>query len=236
MLRIKFWLIGVIVLGVMRAQAQDDSVFVNRGTIVIRKPGNEAYCKVQADYFIYTKGNGPKIGKLKNGLIYFKKDNRIMGESMPGNPRPVFIKGKVAKGKGDSIPTDIPEVNDAYLPEPDFSGYFTDTIHYSYEGKSPRYDTIQLRVSVDKKGKFSYRYGTKQDSLSIVGQKCMEALSTIKYWQPAYMTSARKRRGETVFKRKKAYSEIILTIVVSPDSFELSDPGIFEVNETDGEN
>ena len=224
---IKVVLLTVIVLSAVGVRAQNDSVFnANRGTIKIKRPDRNAKCKVQADYFVYTKqGDTPKTGKLKNGLIYFKKDNKMKNEGELGNPRPIFSGGDVIYRSDTSI--NRPDNN-----EPDYSAYFTDTVHYSYDYNSDKYDTIQLRISVDKKGKYIYTYGTKQDSLNIVGQKCMEALTTVKYWYPAYVTKVKERRWrQGSYKKKNAYAEIILTIVVSSNSFEFSDSEIFEVSD-----
>ena len=236
---IKVVLLTGIVLSAVGVRAQNDSVFnPNRGTIKIKRPDRNAKCKVQADYFVYTKqGDTPKTGKLKNGLIYFKKDNKMKNEGEPGNPRPIFSGTNLFdsyKPKTDS-PNDTATIY-GYEP-PDYSTYFTDTVHYSYDYNSDKYDTIQLRISVDKKGKYIYSYGTKQDSLNIVGQKCMEALTTVKYWYPAYVTKVKHgvfRQGS--YKKKNAYAEIILTIVVSSNSFEFSDAEIFQENETKGKN
>ena len=223
---IKFFLLSaVIVLSAVGVQAQNDSVSnPNRGTIRIKRPDKNAYCKVQADYFVYTKQNdAPKTGKLKNGLIYFKRDNKMKNEGEPGNPRPIFSGASFINS--DKLKTDGPVTFDSATSfpnnEPDYSEYFTDTVHYSYDYNSDKYDTIQLRVSVNKKGKYTYSYGTKQDSLNIVGQKCMEAMTTVKYWYPAYVTKVKHRRfGQGSYRKKNAYAEIILTIVVSSNSFE----------------
>ena len=237
---IKFFLFGsLIVLGAVGVHAQNDSVSnPNRGTIKIKRPDRNAYCKIQADYFVYTKqSEAPKVGKLKNGLIYFKKDNKLKNDGEPGNPRPIFSGASFIgsdKLKGDGPVTDTT----TSIPnnEPDYSEYFTDTVHYSYDYNSDRSDTVQLRVVVDKKGKYIYSYATKQDSLNIVGQKCMEALTTVKYWYPAYLTKAKRTRSwqQRVYKKKNAYAEIILTIVVSSNSFEFNDSEIFEVKQTEG--
>src|SRR5688572_30779035 len=130
----KVFCLIVFTLICIRANSQGDTLTVsssNRGTIKVRKPGKNIYCKVQADYFVYTKqGDGPKVGKLKNGLVYFKRNNKIKNDGEPGNPRPIF--SGTAINKTEKPKTDGPTQSDSVISlysEADYSAYFTDTVH-----------------------------------------------------------------------------------------------------------
>jgi hypothetical protein len=216
-------LLLVLLLTALQAGAQADSS--GRGTIRISRPDIRAIVSATAEYAVYLKkSDAPKFGKIKGSrLKYIKsKDLRSFGQNEE-NPMPVVDKLYFSKEKGPRIirQTDLPYdtialgLGDTLV---DLLDYFSNTIVYWYKFRdAPAVDTVQLRIIIDKKGKYVYRFGAKTDSLNRTGGKCMEGLTSIRKWQPAHVF--RSATNNKKMKRIRAYSEILLTVVLTSEDF-----------------
>jgi hypothetical protein len=222
--RMRSPLLVVLFLAALQAGAQADSS--GRGTIRISRPDIKAIVSASAEYAVYLKkSDAPKFGRIKGSrLRYIKsKDLRSFGQNEE-NPMPVIDKLYFSKEKGPRIirQTDLPYdtvalgLGDTLV---DLLDYFSSTVVYWYKFRdAPAVDTVQLRILIDRKGKYVYRFASKADSLNRTGGKCMEGLTSIRKWQPAHVfrTSDRKTNKS---RRIRAYSEILLTVVLTTEDF-----------------
>jgi hypothetical protein len=194
------------------------------GTIRVSKPDIKAFVLVTVEYAVYlNKSDAPRLGKIKGSqLKYIKsKDLRSFGQNEE-NPMPLIDKSYYSKSRPviirktdmpyDSVP--ITRMGDSLV---ELLDYLKENIHYSYKFKeAPAIDTVQLRVMIDKRGKYHYLFAGRQDSLSRTGPKCMEGLTLVHKWQPAHVFRMKDGKNKDP-KRIKAYSEILLTIVLTTE-------------------
>lgn len=235
---------------VVMCQAQSDTV--KRGTIHIRKAGSDSsldisrhlgdsdtvktfvgistsrneqnnintpFIQVENEYAVYQeKGGAPRLGKIKGSRLKYIKSKDLRSFGM-NEENPIPISGRNLTNKTEVPYTETrPVFTDTIW---DISKYLADTIHLD-NWKSGRPDTIQLKVVIDKKGNYKYSFASRQDSLDPLGAKCMEALTTIRKWQPAHVYSLADGQKKDP-KKKSAYSEILMTIVVNAGKKEEDD-------------
>lgn len=199
---------------------ESDSVFIT-STIHVAKPMKKAYVEVSQEYAVFMSDNdAPKLGSIKGSkLKYIKsKDLRSFGQNEE-NPEPIINAIYFKNKKDTAIVSDGPRnyyIRDSIA---DLSTYLEGRTIFTFPPEANRIDTIQLKVVLDKKGKYRYNFASKNDSLNEGGAKCMEALTSINKWQPAHVFRSRKGNSQRKPKRLKAHSEILITVVLSPYNF-----------------
>lgn len=213
-------LVLAITLCSYRATAQGDSA-VGHGTVRVSKPLQRAFVMVFEEYAVFRKMQyAPKTGKSR-GKEKFGRGKDTAGfvqnkeNPMPLVGRSYFISMQLKKLNAVAdIPKDLEGDSTANLSE-----YLSDTINYSYKfSPAAVIDTVQLKIFIDKTGLFRCSFASRRDSLLKPASKCMEGLLSIKKWQPAYITYVKKEifdRQRGRIKRKKVYSEILITILLT---------------------
>jgi hypothetical protein len=205
-------------LGCKWAAAQGDSAFVT-STIHVSKPELIAHVEVSEEYAVFLKtSDAPKLGHISHSKQkYIKsKDLRSYGQNEE-NPEPVL--GTALKKKNGIIAQKIEGDSIGYTLRDsitDLSNYLSTHIRYFFKDKyTHNTDTLQLKIAIDKKGKYIYHFASRADSLNEAAPKCMQALTEIKKWKPAHVGRVNDRKRT---KTKKAYSEILVTIILSTEN------------------
>ena len=226
----KFWLgLGIIGLGSLSVAAQVDTVSTTssitttvsyRGTIKVAKPGIKPIVEVNMEYRLYTgkqtDGTDPKkLPKAPKGVSFVgDKTNVIANGAEYPIPSTIDLPGRdkyFITGLGD---TDSPI--DGFMSF-DFNTFFTENLGYVYPYSSTkRVDTVRLVLSITKEGTFTYNYikDRKNPVLSIVDQKCYEALGHIKSWNPAKLLIY-KSDGSRLKRKKRTNCIIYMTFLVT---------------------